>query len=207
MDAQCTIPSGIAFEDFLYLKFQQEVVESRARVVVVDNITFLRQENEKARNAQPLMQQLKRLKETYDLSLLVLAHTPKRNLFSPLTRNDLQGSKMLMNFADSSFAIGESSTGLGVRYLKQIKERSTAKIYHSENVPVAEIVKQKNFLHFEFHGCENERDHLRAFKSEGEEEFLQKAIALRNEGKIYREIGDELGMHYKKVERLLKGKE
>jgi archaellum biogenesis ATPase FlaH len=206
MDAQCEIPAGIAFEDFLYLQFQQEVVDSSAKIVVVDNITFLRQENEKARNAQPLMRQLKRLKDTYDLSLLVLAHTPKRSFSKPLIQNDLQGSKMLMNLCDSSFAIGDSSQDRGLRYLKQIKERSTSKIYHSKNVPIAEVVKTGNFLHFEFQGFGNERDHLRAEEG-SDREMREKVQALRAEGKSFKQIADETGIHYKKAERLMSGTE
>lgn len=53
------------------------------------------------------MKQLKTLKNKYDLSLLILAHTPKRDLSKQLTRNDLQGSKMLINFCDSCFAIAK----------------------------------------------------------------------------------------------------
>ena len=39
---------------------------------------------------------------------------------------------MLINFCDSSFAIGESHHDPGVRYLKQIKARNTEIIYHGE---------------------------------------------------------------------------
>jgi hypothetical protein len=42
----------------------------------------------------------------------------------PLSANDLQGSKMLINFCDSAFAIGKSSNDKDLRYLKQIKQRS-----------------------------------------------------------------------------------
>ena len=57
---------------------------------------------ESAADAMPLMKKLVALKKRHDLSILLLAHTPKRALCNPsLTRNDLQGSKMLINFADS----------------------------------------------------------------------------------------------------------
>ena len=42
---------------------------------------------------------LKKLKSKHGLSILALAHTPKRDATKPLGRNDLQGSKMLINFA------------------------------------------------------------------------------------------------------------
>ena len=58
---------------------------------------------------------MKALKSKYGLSILVLAHTPKRDSGKPLGRNDLQGSKMIINFCDSAFAIGESAKNIGWR--------------------------------------------------------------------------------------------
>ena len=92
------------------------------------------------------MKYLKELKTKYGLSILALAHTPKRDASKPLTRNDLQGSKMLINFCDSSFAIGESAKEHGVRYLKQIKARNTEIVYHTGNVLLANVTKKGNFL-------------------------------------------------------------
>jgi archaellum biogenesis ATPase FlaH len=208
IDPQGVIPEGIPFEEFLYLRFQQEVMESGAKVIVVDNITFLRAETERAKDALPLMKQMKRLKEACGLAILVMAHTPKRSLSKPLDRNDLQGSKMIINFCDSAFAIGESSQGLTTRYLKQIKERNTVKVFHENNVPVAEIVKPDNFLRFEFKGFERERDHLRQLETdESQGELFDQAKELRSQGKSYPEIGKALGVHYKKIERLLKDHE
>jgi hypothetical protein len=47
--------------------------------------------------------------------MLVLAHTPKRNLARPLTVNNLQDSKMLINFCDSAFATGKNQSTPGHR--------------------------------------------------------------------------------------------
>ena len=85
------------------------ITETGARILIIDNLTYLKAENEKAKDALPLMKHLKALKSKYSLSILAtLAHTPKRDMSKPLSPNDLQGSKMLMNFCDSSFAIGKS---------------------------------------------------------------------------------------------------
>ena len=96
------------------------------------------------------MKNLKALKSKYGLSILALAHTPKRDLSRPITQNDLGGSKMLYNFIDSCFAIGQSNTDKNLRYIKQIKARNTAMIYDTENVIVCQIDKAYNFLAFEF---------------------------------------------------------
>ena len=112
------IPNGITFEEYLYHSLEALIVGQQTKILVIDNLTYLRTETEKAKDALPLMKELKALKNKYHLSLLILAHTPKRDLSKPITRNDLQGSKMLINFCDSSFSIGESSTDKGVRYIK-----------------------------------------------------------------------------------------
>ena len=133
------IPDNIPIDDFLYQSLEQNIVETGSKILIIDNITYLKDDNEKAKDALPLMKYLKSIKSKYNLSILVLAHTPKRDLTKPISRNDLSGSKMLINFCDSSFSIGESSKDNAIRYLKQIKQRNTEQIYDSENVCVCQI--------------------------------------------------------------------
>ena len=154
---------------------EESIIEKDAKILIIDNITFLRNENEKAKDAVPLMKHLKSLKDKYGLSILALAHTPKRDLTKKITRNDLQGSKMLMNFTDTSFCIGESNDDKNIRYLKQIKSRSNEKKYDDENVCVCKIDKPSNFLQFEFLHFGTEQEHLRQI-SEGEKSELENKI-------------------------------
>jgi len=65
----------------------------------------------------------------------VLAHTPKRRQWEPLSELDLQGSINLGNFADSIFAIGRSRVAPDLRYLKQIKVRTGRPEYGADRVP------------------------------------------------------------------------
>lgn len=113
------------YADYLNNAIENIIIASNARILIIDNITCLRSGTEAAASAVNLMNKLQAIKRKYNLSILVLAHTPKRNPAKPISRNDLQGSKMLINFADSAFAIGESQTTGGLRYLKQIKQRSS----------------------------------------------------------------------------------
>jgi hypothetical protein len=149
------------FEDQLNAALERAIVTRAARVLVIDNLTYLKTETEKAHNALPLMKHLKALKQRYGLSILALAHTPKRDAAKPISRNDLQGSKMLMNFCDSAFAIGESHTDKNVRYLKQVKQRFTECIYDETNVVVCQTTKPGNFLQFEFMEYGTEWNHLK----------------------------------------------
>ena len=192
------------FEDFLNAALEATIESSGAKVLVVDNLTYLRDETENARNALPMMKYLKKLKSKYGLSILALAHTPKRDSSKPLGRNDLQGSKMIINFCDSSFAIGESARQPGVRYLKQIKARNTEIIYHTENVLMAAVEKDVNFLKFKFGETAEESEHLRVFTDQVRDAIKQQVKELSASGLSNRKIAAKLGISHMSVGRYLK---
>ena len=176
-----------------------------AKVIIVDNLTYLCVETEKSKSALPLMKNLKTLKNKYGLSVLCLAHTPKRNLSNPITRNDLAGSKTLINFCDSSFAIGESARDKSMRYVKQIKSRNSEIKYDSGNVILYQIIKENgNFLKFDFAGYGTEREHLRETSEKDKEALVEKAIELSKQGKTQRQISFELGISLGTVNKYLK---
>lgn len=148
-------------EDYLSSTLGESIIKYKARVVIVDNLTFLKSDNEKAKDALVLMKLLKQITRKHNSSILVLAHTPKRDESKPITKNDLAGSKMLMNFCDSSFAIGSSSLDASWRYLKQIKQRNTEQVYHGNNVIICKLQKESNFLEFDFIDYGIEKEHLK----------------------------------------------
>jgi RecA-family ATPase len=178
INSDSDIPEGMSFEDYLNKSIENAIVETGAKCLVIDNLTYLSAETEKAKNALPLMKQLKALKSKYNLSLLILAHTPKRDLSKPITRNDLQGSKMLINFCDSCFSIGESSTDKSIRYLKMIKARNTEIIYDSENVIECSICKPGNFLKFEMLNFGKETTHLKVISDKDKADLENQIIEL-----------------------------
>lgn len=192
------------FEDYLNYSFEQAIKETGAKVLIIDNLTYLRNETEKAKDALPLMKHLKALKSKYGLSILALAHTPKRDLTKPITKNDLQGSKMLINFCDSSFAIGESTADNNLRYFKQIKQRNTEAIYDADNVCVCQISKPHNFLQFEFISYGTEREHLKQITEKDRTALIDKAKELSQQGRTQREISNELGISLGAVNKYLK---
>lgn len=194
MNSDAEIPENLDFETFLLKSLEQTLVNTGASIVIIDNLTYLKSGSETAKDALPLMKSLKEFKKRYNLSMLVLAHVPKRDLSKPITKNDLAGSKMLMNFCDSSFAIGQSVVDTGLRYIKQIKQRNTKEMYGADNVCVFQIVKHHNFLEFEFMNFEEERTHLKESKKVDRDEVIELAKQLRESGKTQREIADELGI-------------
>ncbi|MCG7281760.1 AAA family ATPase [Chryseobacterium taklimakanense] len=205
INPEAEIPESSNFENYLNQSLEQSIIETGAKILIIDNLTYLKNETEKAKDALPLMKHLKALKSKYGLSILALAHTPKRDLSKPITRNDLQGSKMLINFVDSCFAIGESHTDKSVRYIKQIKARNTEIIYDTENVAILQISKPHNFLQFEFMDFGTEREHLREISEKDREDLAQSIINLKaqNPNLSYGEIAKQLGTNKMKVKRTL----
>nr|WP_294950148.1 AAA family ATPase [uncultured Mucilaginibacter sp.] len=179
------------YDEYLAGQLEWAITQTKATVLIVDNITYMRAGTERAKDALPLMKQLKSLKTKHKLSMLVLAHTPKRNPFKPLTVNDLQGSKMLINLCDSAFAIGESQSTPGAKYLKQIKQRSGAQVYGEANVCVCHISKTMAGLHYEFDNYAHEDHHL---QRQNRRYLQQQAQHLRAGGQSFGQISKQLGI-------------
>ena len=192
------------FDDYLCHSLEIAIVKHDAKIIVIDNLTYLKTDTEKAKDALPLMKFLNSIKKKYNLSILVLAHTPKRDASKVLTKNDLSGSKMLMNFCDSCFAIGESAQETGLRYIKQIKQRNTELIYDTQNIIVCKIEKDTNFLEFVFLGYENELDHL---KPRNNEEQLYEILELKKQGLPNTQIAEKLGISEGTVRNKIKKSE
>lgn len=199
------------FADRIIADLEVRLVEACAQVLIIDNITFMASGTETAADAMPLMKKLVALKKRHNLSILLLAHTPKRSLCNPLTRNDLQGSKMLINFADSAFAIGESTQGKEIRYIKQIKQRNCEQIYDNDNVLTCTLGKvYENFVGFSSIGtsCEDahlaERDSRTGCDDGLRNQLKAKACELKAQGKRAEDIASAIGVSRATVFRLLK---
>jgi len=202
------LPPGFkTVTEFIQHSFTELLRQTGARVVIVDNITFLKGANENASAAAQLMKTLKHLKEYYGLSILVLAHTPKLPFTSPFSLNDMQGSKMLSNFADNVFALGDSHQAKDLRYLKHLKPRAATIRFDAGNIILFRINKTGAFLQFEFEGYGRERDHLmwRWDYSDGERaKLIIVAKKLYAEGASQRRVARVMGVSPATVNRYLR---
>jgi len=196
-------PDFITFTEYMNAAIAYVVEHTGANVLIIDNITSLRSGTDHASEALSLMQYLKELKTEHNISILVLAHTPKRNPAKPITRNDLQGSKMLINFADSAFAIGESFLKPQLRYIKQIKQRQQSQLYGAENVCLFNLVKPHNCLKFEFEGFGSERDHLYVTIRADSIKIKTRILEMAAAGLSQRKIAAQLNVALGKVNRIL----
>lgn len=191
----------VDFEDEVIDSLGSAVVEKHATVVVIDNLTYLLNDAQEAKNAASLMKRLKEFNANYNVSLLIIAHTPKRIVHSPLDQNSMAGSKMLLNFCDSCFAIGYGNTPKG-RYLKQIKSRSSEIVYHAGNVALLTLDKYGCALSFHFEGYSTEDEQL--FNGDDEARLIAQVKDLKSQGMSVRGIADKLGIDKNKVSRLMK---
>ena len=149
IDVDAEIPYG-DYCQYVCDQIEAVMLDAGAQTAILDNITYLGEELEKSKGALPLMKRLKDIKQKHNFSFLILAHTPKRNSSRPLSKNDLQGSKHIMNFIDSAFTLGTSRQGSNIRYIKQIKVRNVGFTYGTDSVLTATIEKRDNFLQFVF---------------------------------------------------------
>lgn len=192
------------FNDQLIAALEKTLIERNIKTIIIDNITYLRSEAmDTAKAALPLMQKLKHLKNQHNLSMLILAHTPKRPLYSSLTRNDLAGSKALANFADSIFAIGQSKKSKSIRYIKELKTRATEILFDSANVLECEIRKDHNNLQYHFIGTGHENEHL--FDPPDKDEVSESILAYKRENPnaSLREIAEQFKISHTQVGKII----
>jgi replicative DNA helicase len=169
------------------------------KVVFIDNITAMSNgSTADAEVVRHIMDLLMQLKKKHKLTVIVLAHTPKRyDLSRPLVLEDLAGSSLLAAYADSVIVIGKSKMGNNVKYLKHLKVRSGKKIHDEQNVIQVVIEKIGNFLQFipleEPTGYESE--HLiHKYDASIDDELIQNIVLLYDAGKSYQMIKDELNL-------------
>ena len=153
-----------AFDDVIMEAIEANIAKYNSRVLIVDNLSWLVNMKDTPLTAGKLMQKLCEIKKKYKVSVLVLSHTPKRNLGSPITQNSLSGSKKLPNFFDSMFAVGMSLKDPSLRYVKQIKVRTGKFKYDASHVMVCKIEKDGPFLGFFKVGYSTEEEQLRPSK-------------------------------------------
>lgn len=192
------------FEDTIIRDIENTSLLTGAKVLIIDNLTYLSDKYEKGDSAGELMKKLMALKHKYGLSVLVISHTPKRGLSSPITENDMAGSKRLINFFDRVFTIGRSAKDEGLRYIKQVKTRDDIPVYNKDNILVVRVEKEGSFLKFKDVEFATEREHLREPTEQDEAVETNNIKELISRGKSYRDVATELGISLAKVQRTMR---
>ena len=182
------------YEEKILAHIELAMLRLNCKVAIIDNLTYLCNSSDKGVDAGIFMMKLMNLKKRYGWSLLIIAHTPKRSLTSPITQNDLAGSKKLYNFFDSVFAIGKSAKDNRLRYVKQLKVRAGEFRYDADNVIVYEIEKTGGYVHFVFKEFSSEYSHLREPSEADANTQDMNVKELLEKGKSYRDIAGILGI-------------
>lgn len=180
------------------------IKDTEAKAIIIDNLTWIVSNGRSVQIASELMKRLTALKHKENLSMLILAHTTKRNMSKPITQNDLGGSKMIFNFLDSAFSIGISAKDSNIRFIKQVKVRSSDFKYNESNVMLCEIEKKDSFLQFVTVGYDEESEHLKKRKDNDKQQIIADIKLMQAEGKSIRQIAKELGMSHATVARWAK---
>lgn len=191
-------------QDQAILESVEQAAKEGFKVTVIDNISFICVDTEKAQTSIEFMRKLIKLKKRYGLTILVVAHTPKRDASRPLTQNDLSGSSKLMALIDAATAIGTSSQDPKLRYAKTVKFRSGEYPCPADHVAIYKLEKVDNYTHLVFQDYGNEADHLREKNSFTELEDMQEFVNLKHQGMSLKEIAEETGFSKTTIHRKLK---
>ena len=147
-------------EDVIFDKIERLADRNKAEIIIIDNISWLHSEADKAKFAVPLMRKLKGMVKDQGLTVIVINHTVKRDESRAITANDMAGSKQLRALADMIFTIGKSAVNKDVRYMKMLKDnRTTGELYGEDNVLVCEL-RKTDHLYFNYLSEGREADYL-----------------------------------------------
>jgi len=180
-------PEFIDFDDAddrISNEIQAVIEANEPEFVIIDNITYITSESQDPAIASKLMKKLLGIQKRFaPLSILVIAHTPKRDMSMPIESRHLAGAKNLSNFCHSLIAVSPSKKDPYKRYIKHLKCRNGAKIHGEDNVIEAIVCANGTFLGYEFVGYGSEQSHLHVKDfSEIESSIIERAAELHKQG-------------------------
>ncbi len=193
----------VSLEDAIFDSVEQAAKDG-IKFICIDNITFICTDGEKADVTIKFMRRLIKLKKQYDLTLVIVAHTPKRDPSKPITRDDLSGSSKLMALIDNALAVGLSAKDDKVRYVKTVKFRDDEFPYPADNIAVYRIDKQDCYTQFVYQGRGKEEDYLKQRNAMTDAEDMQEFVDLQSQGKSLKQIAEETGFSKTTIHRKLK---
>lgn len=179
----------------------EKAAQQGVKFFIIDNITFICNGPESSAKAGLFMKQLIRLKKRYGLTTIVIAHTPKRRAWKPITQNDLAGSAKLINFFDAGIAIARSANDNNLRYLKQVKVRTGEFLYDSENVLLLDVNKDDGYLKFDLLGTGREEDHLNALAGGDAANEILEILMMKRDGMSVRQIAEAMNIGKSTIQR------
>lgn len=195
-----SFPERLSVQDnLLFIEaIELEVIKNGIKVVIIDNMSAISQDNEKAGQAVKLMNKIKDMQRRQKLTLLLMAHTPKILQGEAIIGNNLAGSSNLYNLADAVIAVNTSTMSDDLRYIKQLKSRYNEIHFHKDNVITIKFsTRPDGFKGFEFVSYESEdeliKPHDKSTKQDEEREIINLIKLL---GYSIKQVADELKPKY-----------
>ena len=156
-----------SFRQDVFPEIEYRIDESNAKVLIIDNLSFIQADNTNAGDAATLILEFKRLKDSKDISILIVGHTPKFQKGLRIESYNLYGSAQLVYFIDSLFAINKA-VGNTI-YIKQLKQRVVSETYGEDNVLHCKIEDTESGLQIKYLGNSAEWQLLDGAKDDLEE--------------------------------------
>ena len=200
----------INYDELNVKSFRQDVLpeiefkieESKAKVLIIDNLSAIQADNTQAGDAAALINEFVKLKRMRDLSILLMGHTPKFPKGIPIEYTHLSGSSFLSHFLDSLFAINKAVDN--TIYIKQLKQRDVAETYGEDNVLHCTIEDTDSGLKIKYLGNSAEWQLLDRGKDDLEERN-QRIVADYRAGKgSIRELAEKYGLSKTQVGDIIK---
>lgn len=193
---------SFAGDEKVFTALRTKIVQMQAlgkdapKLIIIDNITNGFVSIFSASQMRGLIGDLKTLRDKFGLTVLLIAHCPKRRPNTPLTQDSLGGSSVIIKLADSAFAIGNTIHGDDIKYIKQVKVRADEKM---EDVLTVQLTDEP-YLSFKPIGYEWEQFCLEKCYSIDltslitPEQEIKLANLLPDTSKAYWEIAAEVGL-------------
>ena len=180
------------------------LTEDYPQLIIVDNLSTIADVSS-AKQTQYFLGELKRMKEVYGLTMILITHLNKVSQSKAISKEDFRGSKQLTNMADTVVGIGNSSEGDNVKYISLLKSRNVAK---KNKVDVVSIIESP-YLHFEYESDDFVENILYKGEKRGPEPIVngfiaEQIIEMKKCGLSSRNIASVLGIGKSTVCRFLK---
>ena len=179
---------GDNMEELIKEDIKNLIEEHKPKALIVDNLKMLRKGTEKSHEALPMMFELNNLKGKYNISILVLGHTPKIDVLSPIQINHLSGSSDIANASDGIFAIAKTKEDNATRYIKELKQRNVQFKFGSGNVLLCTIDQPKSFTGFFWNSLCKESQLLSEWTEEAKKQLKKEIIQYKKDGLTTRAI-------------------
>lgn len=203
IDRHAVLSEGQSIADSIIPEIENCIKSNKINVVIIDNLSTLKSGIEQSTEAKPLMDLLVGIKHKYNVSLMIVGHTPKQHHYKEMILADLQGSAHLSIQLDTCVAMGNSAIDQETKYFKEVKMRDGKYLFGSDNVITVELVKN-GMLSLIYKATEDEQNHL---KNIDIAQVTEDIINLSNNGMSIRDIENYVPFKKSKIAQIIKENE